>query len=204
MNPTIEELTSEVEQKAKRWPEVLRLMTHPGVRPITAMAFVLIIGRPERFHCGKQIGSYVGLIPSEDSSAGHQRLGYITKQGSSVLRFLLAEAAQAAARCDVDLETTVHAPGAASAKEHCQGGHGSKTGGAVVLDVAERLGVCAVGEECRFEEVSARGPSTAPCGRASRLARSACGTGSLQNGRRMRERTGMPGSYASPAIGRTP
>jgi transposase len=88
MNPTIEELPSEVEQKAKRWPEVLRLMTHPGVRPITAMAFVLIIGRPERFHCGKQIGSYVGLIPSEDSSAGHQRLGHITKQGSSLLAFL--------------------------------------------------------------------------------------------------------------------
>jgi len=52
--------------------------------------------------CGKQIGSYVGLIPCEDSSAGHQRLGDITKQGSSLLRFLLGEAAQAAARCDSD------------------------------------------------------------------------------------------------------
>jgi len=102
MNPTIEELTAVVEQEAKRWPEGLRLMTHPGVGPLTALAFVLIIGTPERFHCGKQTGSYVGLIPSEDSSAGRQRLGHISKQGNSLLRFLLVEAAQAAVRCDSD------------------------------------------------------------------------------------------------------
>jgi transposase len=102
MNPTIEELTRAVEQEGKKWPEVLRLMTHPGVGPLTALAFVLIIGTPQRFGRGKQIGSYVGLIPEEDSSAGHQRLGHITKQGSSLLRFLLVEAAQAAARCDGD------------------------------------------------------------------------------------------------------
>ncbi len=102
MNPTIEELTAAVEREARKWPEVLRLMTHPGVGPLTALAFVLIIGTPKRFRRGKQIGSYVGLIPEEDSSAGHQRLGHITKQGSSLLRFLLVEAAQAAARCDAD------------------------------------------------------------------------------------------------------
>jgi transposase len=103
MNPTIEELTRAVEQEAKKRPEVQRLMTHPGVGSITALAFLLIIGTPGRFKCGKQIGSYVGLIPSEDSSAGHQRLGHITKQGSSLLRFLLGEAAQAAVRWDADL-----------------------------------------------------------------------------------------------------
>jgi transposase len=102
MNPPIQELTRAVEQEARKRPEVLRLMTHPGVGPLTALAFVLIIGTPERFPRGKQIGSYVGLIPAEDSSAGHQRLGHITKQGSSLLRFLLVEAAQAAARCDAD------------------------------------------------------------------------------------------------------
>ena len=102
MNPTIEELTAAIEQEAKKCPEVLRLMTHPGVGPLTALAFVLIIGSPERFPCGKQIGSYVGLIPSGDSSAGHQRLGHISKQGNALLRFLLGEAAQAAARCDAD------------------------------------------------------------------------------------------------------
>jgi transposase len=102
MNPSIAELTAAVEQEAKKRPEVLRLMTHPGVGPLTALAFVLIIGTPQRFQCGKQIGSYIGLIPAEDSSAGQQRLGHITKQGSSLLRFLLGEAAQAAARSDTD------------------------------------------------------------------------------------------------------
>jgi transposase len=77
-------------------------MTHPGVGPLTALAFVLIIGSPERFRCGKQISSYVGLIPCEDSSAGHQRLGHISKQGNSLLRFLLVEAAQIAVRHDPD------------------------------------------------------------------------------------------------------
>jgi len=102
MNPTIEALTAAVEQEARKQPEVLRLMTHPGVGPLTALAFVVIIGTPDRFPCGKQIGSYVGLIPSEDSSAGHQRLGHISKQGNALLRFLLVEAAQAAVRCDSD------------------------------------------------------------------------------------------------------
>src|SRR5580692_6282470 len=102
MNPTIEELTRAVEREARKRPEVERLMTHPGVGPITALAFVLIIGTPKRFACGKQIGSYVGLIPCEDSSAGRQRLGHISKQGNTLLRFLLVEAAQAAARCNPD------------------------------------------------------------------------------------------------------
>jgi len=102
LNPTIEELTAAVEQEAKKRPEVLRLMTHPGVGPITGLALVLIIGTWERFHCGKQIGSYVGLIPCEDSSAGRQRLGHISKQGNTLLRFLLVEAAQAAVRWDPD------------------------------------------------------------------------------------------------------
>ena len=102
MNPTIQELTAAVEQEAKKRPEVLRLMTHPGVGPLTALAFVLIIGTPERFHCGKQVGSYIGLIPCEDSSAGRQRLGHISKQGNKLLRYLLVEAAHAAVRFDPD------------------------------------------------------------------------------------------------------
>jgi transposase len=68
MTPVIATLTAAVEQDARKRPEVLRLMTHPGVGPIAALAFVLIIGTPERFPCGKQIGSYLGLIPAEDSS----------------------------------------------------------------------------------------------------------------------------------------
>ena len=102
LDPKIAELTAAVEQEAKKRPEVLRLMSHPGVGPITGLAYVLVIGTPDRFPCGKKIGSYTGLIPSEDSSAGHQRLGHISKQGNALLRCLLGEAAQAAARCNPD------------------------------------------------------------------------------------------------------
>jgi transposase len=102
LDPIIGELTKAAEQEARKRPEVVRLMTHPGVGSLTALAYVLIIGTPERFHCGKQIGTYVGMIPSEDSSGGKQRLGHISKQGNSLLRFLLVEAAQAAARINPD------------------------------------------------------------------------------------------------------
>jgi hypothetical protein len=68
INPTIDELTVAVEREARKRPDALRLMTHPGVGPLTALAYVLIIGTPTRFPRGKQIGTYVGMIPSEDSS----------------------------------------------------------------------------------------------------------------------------------------
>jgi len=101
-NPVIAELTTAIEREANQRPEVVRLMTHPGVGSLTALAFVLIIGDPFRFARGKQIGSYVGLVPCENSSAGRQRLGHISKQGNKLLRFLLVEAAQVAVRFDPD------------------------------------------------------------------------------------------------------
>src|SRR6266851_282885 len=100
LNPTIAELSQAVEQEAEKCPEAQRLMTHPGVGPLTALAFVLIIGRAERFQCGKQIACYLGLVPLEDSSGDRRRLGHITKQGNSLLRFLLVEAAQVTVRSD--------------------------------------------------------------------------------------------------------
>ena len=99
-SPTIAELTQGIEQAAENRPEAQRLMTHPGVGALTALAFVLIIGETERFRCGKQVASYLGLVPLEESSGDRRRLGHITKQGSSMLRFLLVEAAQAAVRSD--------------------------------------------------------------------------------------------------------
>lgn len=76
------------------------LMTQPGVGPITSLAFVLTMGDVSRFQRGKQVASYLGLIPREYSSGGHQRLGSISKQGNSFLRMLLVEAAQSAVRYD--------------------------------------------------------------------------------------------------------
>jgi transposase len=77
LNPTIRELTQAIEQEAERCPEAQRLTTHPGVGSLTALAFVLIIGEADRFRCGKQIASYLGLVPAEDSSGERRRLGHI-------------------------------------------------------------------------------------------------------------------------------
>ena len=98
LSPTIAELTQTIEQEAEKNPEARRLRTHPGVGSLTALAFVLIIGKAERFQCGKQIASYLGLVPSEESSGDRRRLGHISKQGNTLLRFLLVEAAQVTVR----------------------------------------------------------------------------------------------------------
>jgi len=100
LNPTIAKLTQAIEQEVENCPEAQRLRTHPGVGALTALTFVLIIGRADRFQCGKQIACYLGLVPEEESSGERRRLGPITKQGNSLLRFLLVEAAQVTVRSD--------------------------------------------------------------------------------------------------------
>ena len=99
----IVELDGEVEEEVKQRPQAVKLMTHPGVGPVTALAMVLTLGPAQRFASGRQVGSYFGLIPREHSSGGRQKLGPISKQGSWFLRFLLVEAGQSAARYDAEL-----------------------------------------------------------------------------------------------------
>jgi transposase len=99
LETSIDELDRAAAEQANTRPAVQRLMTHPGVGPITALAFVLTMGPAERFQRGKQVASYFGLIPTEHSSGGRgQRLGHISKQGNPFLRGLLVEAAQSAVR----------------------------------------------------------------------------------------------------------
>ncbi len=87
-------------QAAQQHPSARLLLTQPGVGPITALAFVVTIGDVARFRRGKQVASYLGLIPREHSSGGRQRLGSISKQGNCFLRMLLVEAAQSVVRLD--------------------------------------------------------------------------------------------------------
>jgi transposase len=98
LNPTIGKLTQAIDREVEKCPAARRLQTHPGVGSLTALAFVLIVGKADRFQCGKQIASYLGLVPLEKSSGNQRRLGHITKQGNSLLRFLLVEAAQVTVR----------------------------------------------------------------------------------------------------------
>lgn len=93
----------ELDNQLPAWPEARRLMSHPGVGPVTALAWVAFVGDASRFANSARLTSYLGLIPSEASSGGRQHLGAISKQGNTFVRFLLVEAAQTAVRGDPEL-----------------------------------------------------------------------------------------------------
>ncbi len=100
LDQQIAPLDQAAQQAAEQDPQARLLLTQPGVGPITALAFVLTIGDVSRFPRGKQVASYLGLIPRERSSGGHQRLGAISKQGNRFVRMLLVEAAHSVVRLD--------------------------------------------------------------------------------------------------------
>ena len=100
LNEQIGQLDQAAEAAAEQHEQARLLMTQPGVGPITSLAFALTIGDASRFRRGKQVASYLGLIPREHSSGGKQRLGSISKQGNRFVRMLLVEAAQQVTRRD--------------------------------------------------------------------------------------------------------
>jgi transposase len=100
LDEQIERLDQAASAAAQQNERARLLMTQPGVGPITSLAFVLTLGDVRRFPRGKQVASYLGLIPREYSSGGKQRLGSISKQGNRFMRMLLVEAAQIAVRSD--------------------------------------------------------------------------------------------------------
>jgi transposase len=100
MDQQIAILDQAVKKAAEENEKACLLMTQPGVGPITSLAYVLTLGDVTRFRRGKQVASYLGLIPREYSSGGKQRMGGISKQGNRFMRMLLVEAAQAAVRHD--------------------------------------------------------------------------------------------------------
>jgi transposase len=100
----IQELDKEVEEQAQQRPQARRLLTHPGVGPVTALATEVFLGDPNRFATGNQVASYIGMIPCEHSSGKRQRLGKLTKQGNSLLRYLWTEAVMHAVGKDPELK----------------------------------------------------------------------------------------------------
>jgi transposase len=120
LSGSIQELDQAVAQQAERHPAAVQLMQQPGVGPVTGLALALAVGPVERFPNSRKLVSYLGLNPREASSGGKQRLGAISKQGNSLVRWLLVEAAQTASRKDPELrrvyQRLVHRRGRAVAK----------------------------------------------------------------------------------------
>ncbi|MGH9401616.1 MAG: IS110 family transposase [Terriglobia bacterium] len=94
----IRELDREIRQRVKADPVAEALKTIPGIGPFIALLLVAEIGDLRRFPSAKHLASYTGLVPSLYASAEHRWGGPITKQGSSLLRWALVQAAHTAAR----------------------------------------------------------------------------------------------------------
>jgi transposase len=103
LDAAIEPLDRAVEEEARKRDAAVRLMTHPGVGPVVSLAFVLTVGPVERFPNSRKLVSYLGLNPRENSSGGRQHLGTISKQGNSMMRWLLVEGAHRAVVHDPEL-----------------------------------------------------------------------------------------------------
>ncbi len=92
ISSTIKKLDTEIERYSKEKIPTL-LMTLPGVGPVTAVSIWAEVGDYTLFPSPEKLCAFAGLVPTERSSGGVQRLGHITRAGSSVLRYVLVEAA---------------------------------------------------------------------------------------------------------------
>lgn len=86
----------ELERLARASEAARRLMTVPGVGPLTALATVATVGNAHEFDNGRQFAAWLGLVPRQWSTGGKARLGRITKRGDAYLRTLLILGARAA------------------------------------------------------------------------------------------------------------
>jgi transposase len=100
MLESIENLTQQVQilektlsQLAQKYPEVVLLQKVAGVGIITSLAFVLTLEDPSRFSRSREVGAFLGLVPSRDQSGDHDPQRSISKQRNAMLRTLLVQSA---------------------------------------------------------------------------------------------------------------
>ena len=91
-------LDSEIARRARTNPLIKRLMTIPGVGPITATALAALGPAPETFRRGRDFAAWIGLTPLQKSSGGKERLGKVSKMGERTLRRLLIIGASSATK----------------------------------------------------------------------------------------------------------
>jgi transposase len=91
-------LDREIANRAKADPVAKRLMTIPGVGPVTATALVALAPAASTFRRGRDFAAWLGLVPRQHSSGGKERLGRTTKMGERSLRRLLILGASSATK----------------------------------------------------------------------------------------------------------
>lgn len=98
LSTQIHQLDDELLELVKNDPLCLRLMTVPGVGPVTAVRFVSAIDDVTRFDGAHALQSYLGLVPGERSSGDSKQRTGLTKAGSAAVRWVLVQAAWSAWR----------------------------------------------------------------------------------------------------------
>lgn len=94
----LDHLDDQIKASVRQDETAKRLMTIPGVGPMTAAFVMALIPDPSVFRCGRNLSAWVGLTPTEHSSGGKQRLGAISKRGERSLRRLFLLGATAVVR----------------------------------------------------------------------------------------------------------
>lgn len=91
----LKDLDKQIEDQAKESSDAKIAMTHPGVGPVVAMAYLATIDDVSRFKASRQVGAYVGLTARVYQSGETTVYGRITKEGDKLLRGYLLTAANA-------------------------------------------------------------------------------------------------------------
>ncbi|HST10460.1 MAG TPA: IS110 family transposase [Terriglobales bacterium] len=141
LNPTIADLTQAINQEVEKSGEACRLMTHPGVGPLTALAFVLIIGKAERFQCGKQIAAYLGLVPPRGFQRRTASAGAYHQARQLAVALLAGGVGSGCSTEHSGMAKKVCPPDDATGTKDRQSRHGQKTGDSLVLDDAPGMGL---------------------------------------------------------------
>jgi transposase len=94
----VDDLDARLAEQAQEDKVCQRLMTVPGIGPITATALAATIGDATVFESGRHLAAWLGLVPRQHSSGGKERLGSISKAGDGYLRRMLVNGARAVMR----------------------------------------------------------------------------------------------------------
>jgi len=89
------QLDARIKQQCREDKRIERLLAIEGIGPISASAMVAAIGDARQFKSGRNLAAWLGLVPSQHSSGGKERLGAISKRGDTYLRTLLIHGARA-------------------------------------------------------------------------------------------------------------
>lgn len=92
----VKQLDEMLQRQVAADERVQRLLKIEGVGPISATAIVASVGDARQFRSARQFAAWLGLVPSQHSSGGKERLGGISKKGDSYLRMLVIHGARAA------------------------------------------------------------------------------------------------------------